>query len=115
MRQRSGITLIEVIMAIFVMAIGMIALLTLFPAKYITIGARTAAPTTPGILRYVGWGSAVFATDLYWFSLLDDMNFDTNGLPRVPAGGTAIERETQYTWAYMLRRPKASDVELVDM
>src|SRR4051794_12179863 len=31
MKRRSGITLIEVLVAIFVMALGMIALLTLFP------------------------------------------------------------------------------------
>ncbi len=41
-----------------------------------------------------------------WFGLLDDIEFDNNGLPtpgsQAPSGNSPIAREDRYTWAYML-------------
>ena len=58
-----------------------------------------------------------------WFSLLDDLNFETNALPTTqnpsPPGavvaGTNVERTGRFTWAYMLRRPRLNDPTVVEM
>jgi Tfp pilus assembly protein PilV len=187
MKHRPGITLVEVLVAIFIMGIGMIALLTLFPLGALNIAralkddraAQAAANadayaaalrlrhdanvvsafnnqnaaawqsiTAPSAPIYVdplynrlGAGSlggtiqrvtpaytgnaAVTASggspaqlEQYWFSLLDDLNFDTNGLPittPVAAGTPTVQRQGRYTWAYMLRRPSLGNEVVVDM
>src|SRR4249920_893142 len=38
MKQRSGLTLVEVLVAIFIMGVGMLAILTLFPLGLMTAG-----------------------------------------------------------------------------
>ena len=48
-------------------------------------------------------------------SLLDDVQFDKDTGAGIPVGApTTVERENRYTWAYMLRRPRASDASVVD-
>ena len=44
MRRRRGITLVEVLVAIFIMAIGLLALLTLFPLGALRMGQRSERP-----------------------------------------------------------------------
>jgi prepilin-type N-terminal cleavage/methylation domain-containing protein len=192
MRRRSGVTLIEVLVAIFVMAIGLIALLTLFPlgvlrmyqalrdercsecaynadkiaimhnirndAQVVSFFANPdptklpnadsygesypvlvdpigyfASPAgngrdwvggTPGFLRrrpvQFITGTTLNANHYKSFTLLDDISFEsitTN--PMSPPGtpqksGTAILRDTRYSWAYLLRRPQTSDPTVVD-
>src|SRR5262245_47713379 len=186
MSRRAGVTLVEVLVSIFIMGIGMIALLTLFPLGALTMaqairddrvanaGAEAAAlanafnvrndsnsvalfntylnagpggtlpadpngpgypvyvdpyyasPTglgvgslgalapSPGIERcsasYVGGTNPAVAR---FFALLDDINFGNNALPVGSPG--VVQRGGGYTWAYLLRRPKAatgSEVEL---
>ena len=51
------------------------------------------------------------ATLLRWFSLPDDITFDTTGLPT----SSVFQRENRYSWAYLLRRPRLSDPSVVEM
>jgi type II secretory pathway pseudopilin PulG len=180
MKHRPGITLVEVLVAIFIMGIGMIALLTLFPLGALNIARAlkddraaqaaanatayadamklrhdgnivgafkaqnaagwqaTTAPSAPiyvdpfyvrlaagklgGVIQRVRPGYAAppggsnDRLEQYWFSLLDDLNFDTNGLPITTPGATpTVQRTGRYTWAYMLRRPSLGDEQVVDM
>jgi prepilin-type N-terminal cleavage/methylation domain-containing protein len=204
MTRRSGVTLIEVLVSIFIMGIGMLALLTLFPLGaltmdqaikadragslarniYATVAARnirkdtayfnptaatpvdlfrnpnpagattwpqfpagydgpsypiyvdphgilagapstigafpTGTPASPGIPRQSvsfvqGAATAAAKTQqaLLWFSLLDDMEFDENGLPK--SIGNAVQRTNRYTCALLLRRPRMPDTSMVEM
>lgn len=182
MKRRNGATLIEVLVAIFVMALGMLALLTLFPLGALRMASaiqddRTTqsvvnaasianvkdlrhedfdadfkdgdgaagvlkpadpeGPSYPVLVDPAGWrtiplgnpaqlyvaGSynvqglvprklASFAPNntetLKWFSLLDDMEFDQNGIP--PA---TLNRDLRFSWAYLLQRPRTADPSIV--
>lgn len=198
---RRGATLVEVLVAIFVMAIGLLALLVLFPLGAVkmaqaikddrsaaaannafSIGQMRANPigqdtsvtpamTSPGTspggnmptltsytypagtpnagLGYDGAGYPVYvdpfgrsmpgglwvggtgatygsiprrgasfasgtSTAAYrWFTLLDDMNFDANGVP--VRAGAFVERQSRYSWAYLVRRPLHRVQSVVDM
>ena len=57
------------------------------------------APNAPGIAR--------------WFTFQEEMTFTTTGQPRAVTG--SVERPGTYTWTYLLRRPKASRPDLVEM
>jgi hypothetical protein len=48
-----------------------------------------------------------------WFALLDDMNFDDNGVPARPFG--TVQRQGTYSWAYMLKRPRMHEDAVVDL
>jgi hypothetical protein len=53
-----------------------------------------------------------------WFTLLDDITFHDNAMPYPSSalpGTVAVQRENRYSWAYMLRRPKAGDPTVVDI
>ena len=61
MKRRPGITLIEVLVAIFIMAIGLLALLTLFPLGALRMSQalqndRTAACASAGANIYDAFG-----------------------------------------------------------
>ncbi|MBI3409450.1 MAG: prepilin-type N-terminal cleavage/methylation domain-containing protein [Planctomycetes bacterium] len=192
--RRSGATLIEVLVAIFVMGVGLIALLVLFPLGALRMaqaiqdeycaqaaanadavgqfqgirngsqiivplvpdpfnnpggGLTPADPDGPSYAVLVdpsGWRAMSFqpgaardwvGTDftsrvrrarvgfadptkpweIYrWFSLLDDINFDVDGLPKKLGAGTPppIERDIRYTWAYLCQRPRSADVGAVN-
>jgi type II secretory pathway pseudopilin PulG len=201
MVHRSAVTLIEVLVSIFIMGVGLLALLTLFPLGALTmaqaikddrcaqaaanaeaialfrdlrthnsvinnpvgtnsfinpaapaglpdlrqvprgpegpsypvyvdpIGRTNITPTasrpavgalpainSPGIprinVRFPSVGNVV-GDNLMWFSLLDEMDFTEDGVPKVY--GTEIQRDPQYTWAYLLRRPQASVANVVDV
>jgi hypothetical protein len=56
---------------------------------------------------------ATAAARLKWCTLLDDINFNTNGTPSTNAG--SVERAGKYSWAWLLRRPKSSVKELCEM
>src|SRR5262249_31057767 len=45
-----------------------------------------------------------------WLTLLDDINFPSNGVPATP-----VERENRYSWCYLLQRPNASFAGQVKM
>lgn len=202
-RVREGVTLIEVLVAIFIMALGMMALLTLFPLGALRMAQaiqddRTAScatnanaiaiikgirndplvvlepapllptakrdvdvfeadlddypfapiagpgpypapdpngPSNPVMVdpagvrmgqRWVGGLTGLIprrdttftdrntklAAETYrWFTFLDDYEFDrTFGVPTPPGS-----REYNYSWAYMMRRPKASEPAVVDV
>jgi type II secretory pathway pseudopilin PulG len=186
MNRRPGITLVEVLVAIFIMALGMIALLTLFPLGALNIAqalrddrAAQAATNASAIanaqgLRHLFGGvfenqikgagfwvnqahdpegpSSPLYVDPYYsnltnnigkvnggaqptlgirrlapgyatlngtllpdpfFSLLDDLNFEPNGVPTISGG--SISRTGRYTWAYLLRRPRLGDDRVADM
>jgi hypothetical protein len=192
MKRRSGVTLVEVLVAIFVMALGLLTLLALFPLGALTMAQaiqddRTAnavtnatavaivqdvrhdtnvaplfqnpnaavfadaAPDGPGnpvyvdpmgtynyLAPYSQWvggqnnggvprvapafianfsqatGQTQTQVALQWFSLLDDIQFDTNGLPNQIAANT-FQRDNLYSWAYLLRRPLQGDPTVVEM
>jgi len=48
-----------------------------------------------------------------WCTLSDDITFNEDGTPSTTTG--AIQRENRYTWAWLLRRPKANDSTVVDV
>jgi hypothetical protein len=200
MNRRTGTTLVEVLIAIFVMGIGMLALLTLFPlgalnmaqaikdsraahssanaaaiaeafairgdtiltdpttGAFINPGSFTSLANIPGgydgpsfavlvdpIGVYSGspsWVTGVVrqfsgavgavprrspsfipATPqlarnqaiLQSFTLLDELRFSESGsgLPDVSTG--EIQRESVYSWAYLVRRPRLSVPSVVDL
>ncbi len=172
MVKRTGATLVEVLVAIFVMGIGMLALLTLFPVGILTMrqaiqddragqaaataaalaqafdvrsdssivgaftspgGGLTAADDGPSFPVYADpWGYISYANGssrdwvggqtggvarrnvsyvqntpedvMRWFTVLDDIIFNDNGVPQTFTNGK-FERGRNYTWAYLLRRP----------
>jgi prepilin-type N-terminal cleavage/methylation domain-containing protein len=175
---RPGVTLLEVLIAIFIMGIGLLALLTLFPVGATTMtqamrdarcaeagynarsvcfaqsimhepainqffmngtGGATAltadwnGPSYPVFVdaigvRYVGLTntpltaniprtSSALAPDsasaLRWYSLHDDYTFDNNGSARNAA--TGVERESKYTWAYVMKLPNIQTPSVVDI
>jgi prepilin-type N-terminal cleavage/methylation domain-containing protein len=198
MTRRSGVTLIEVLVAIFVMGIGLIALLTLFPLGVLRmyqalrdercsecaynadkIGIMFDVRNDPSVISDIPTGviADFFANpdptklpnaDPYgesypvfvdpigfqaspagqgkiwvggfpavsrrpvsftgagginiprWFTLWDDISFESNNTnPLIPPAtpqrsGTAILRDTRYSWAYLLQRPQTSDRSVVD-
>ncbi len=87
-----------------------------------TLGA-CATPNTPGIRRvspsYVNNapvpddGSTATTRTTYWFSLLDDLNFDPAGTATT-GGSNAVERGGRYNWAYLLRRARADSDAVVE-
>jgi len=184
---RDGQTLMEVLVAIFIMGIGMLALLTLFPLGALNVARalqddRTASaaalaenialaqdirhdpqivstpsnaflnpfPTQPqynlpanatgpswpvyvdafGVLlgstsigavgNYPGLPrrSVTFAPSypaaVRWFALMDDITFQPNGVPDTVTSGF-VQRGEKYTWAYLLRRPRASSDAVTDL
>jgi hypothetical protein len=63
---------------------------------------------------YPLYPSGVNTWKLYSFQLMDDMVFDTNGVPLGnPTRG--LQRGTQYSWAYMVRRPRTACASVVDV
>jgi hypothetical protein len=66
-----------------------------------------ALGTSPGFKR-VDFSPALTSKILNWFTLLDDIDFENNGIPSLgnPAvGANLIQREDRYTWAYLLQQP----------
>lgn len=195
-QQRDGATLIEVLVAIFVMAIGLLALLTLFPIGVLTmaqaiqderaaqsavnatalaqlfdlrqdsnitaaflkppvgsfVNANNDEPSHPVYVDPIGYRSSLppfsdsvggqfapawmplpnpppylvprravnYATNNQtvkrWFTLQDDIVFNQVGTPSlINTSPLTFERDTRYSWAYLLRRPRQGDVGVVDM
>jgi hypothetical protein len=50
---------------------------------------------------------------LKWCTLLDDINFATNGTPAQPNG--FVDRDGKYSWAWLLRKPEAGVPNLFEM
>jgi hypothetical protein len=48
-----------------------------------------------------------------WCTLSDDITFNEDGTPSTSTGN--VQRENRYTWAWLLRRPKANDSTVVDV
>jgi hypothetical protein len=173
MKHRPALTLLEVLITIFILAIGMLALLTLFPLGALSMAqslqydrAASAAnlaaeyaeamdlrhdpnvtrafalyqpgnpsgpswplfvdgfgslvnpnpiggslQATPGIPRVRPDYASTFPLTARWFSLTDDLAFEPNATPT----GVPVQRSGRYTWAYLLRRPRASNVSVVDL
>src|SRR5262249_26578198 len=59
-------------------------------------------------------GALNSANALRWFTRLDDLIFDIDSTPR-PSGSGVFDRDIRYSWAYMLKRPRASDPSVVEM
>jgi hypothetical protein len=173
MTRRTAATLLEVLVAIFIMGIGLLAILTLFPLGALRmaqaiqddraghIGASAASmaqaldlrsdpavtaafrkpggglpdahPDGPGYPVFVdpigyqtllgpAWVGGVAGIPrrpasfvmngavpdpvkvLRWFTFLDDVRFGVDGVPASP-----VEREADYSWAYLLRCPRCAD------
>jgi hypothetical protein len=184
MYHRAAVTLVEVLVAIFIAALGLMALLALFPLGALNMaqaikddrtahaaanaealaaarnlrhdplvvaafsnpggGLPPAHPDRPSYPVYVDpvgvqsyqlvpdgsqWVAAAAGTiprrmvtflqpnptllTLRWFTLLDDITFADTGVPAMPAG--QVQREGRYSWAYLLRRPRASVASVVDL
>jgi prepilin-type N-terminal cleavage/methylation domain-containing protein len=177
MKTRPGVTLLEVLTAIFIMGIGLLALLALFPlgastmthamqdarcfeagsnakAGCIALGIRQDQVVTPlfrgdtpgtqlpddwtgpsypvfvdpiglyyigpannsripgTLIPRVGFSQALTGNAaMRWCSLGDDYTFDANGSASLPTG---VERESRYTWGYMMRRPNMQNPSVVE-
>lgn len=72
------------------------------------IGASTSSP---GITRVRPSYARTSALAARWFSLPDDLSFARDA---TPAGGV-VQRGGRYTWAYLLRRPRATTPSVVDL
>lgn len=184
MTRRSGATLVEVLVAIFVMGIGMMALLTLFPIGVLTMRQaiqddRTGHAATSALAvakmkispsrfdafftqpnaalqpavsdgpsyaimldtvgkrnylaPYADWVGGqtdgvrrltfpnptvpndINNNPLHWQISPDDIVFDQKGLPQELAQGTGIfERNSAYSWSYLLRRPLHGKANIID-
>jgi hypothetical protein len=79
------------------------ALMRRLTLSFISPTAKAATATTP----------FVPPTTLLWCTLLDDIAFDTNGIPS--AAGGSVERAGKYSWAWLLRRPKTGVKTSCDM
>src|SRR5262249_40059650 len=77
------------------------------------LGKLTGAFTSPGVPRRNASFTSTLNLAVRWCSLLDDMEFTEDGLPK--RIGVEVQREPQYTWAYLFRRPDASVQDIVDM
>jgi hypothetical protein len=100
------------------------------PSYGSTLGALTpSSPTGPGIQRVdigsndIAMGGVAGSTGwrVRWFALLDDIEFENNGVaaPGNPAnpGGNNLSREDRYTWGYLFRmldgaNPSTSPIEV---
>jgi hypothetical protein len=62
----------------------------------------------------VGAFTSSFAQYLKWCTLLDDISFKETGLAVDTLNGP-VQRDTRYSWAYLLRRPRYWDRSVVDL
>src|SRR5262249_39185814 len=69
------------------------------------VGGRVGLPR-----KNVNFVAASTPNALQWFTLLDDLNFGTDGKPASP-----VRRGGEYSWAYLLRRPQYSNAAFVDL
>jgi prepilin-type N-terminal cleavage/methylation domain-containing protein len=156
MKHRAGLTLVEVLVAIFIVAIGLLAIMTLFPLGIMNYAqaiqddrvAQAAGNATsvanmldlrnsnvvnaafkvnnPPTAVYVDpWYASIGVGALggviprvnadpswptpyqQWFSLTDDLEFTTDGVPPpggIPPAGTTVKNQGYFNWCYMLRR-----------
>jgi type II secretory pathway pseudopilin PulG len=156
MKRQSGITLVEVLVAILIMGVGLLAIFTLFPIGLLNyrqamqddrvVQAATNANSI-ALARnirhdinvetaFANGQTLVYVDAFYqniagnlggsiprctitgakptrWFALLDDFEFNQDGTPVANAG--IVESKGYYTWAYLLRRPRANDRSFTDM
>src|SRR5262249_8785241 len=80
--------------------------------------AQPAPPHVSGLLPRlplsVLWTAGASNQSLArWCPLSDDITFNEDGTPSSSTG--AVQRENRYTWAWLLRRPKANDATVVDV
>jgi hypothetical protein len=61
--------------------------------------------------------AAASPNTLKWCTLLDDINFDTNGTPAGTTGNanSFVNRDGKYSWAWLLRKPQAGIPNLFEM
>jgi hypothetical protein len=86
-----------------------------------TVGALTIAgwPNAPGFPRVdISSTSGLVSSTAWrtsWFTLLDDLEFENNGVPADgnPTAANNIKRDDRYTWAYLLRMPNVSNPQQV--
>jgi Tfp pilus assembly protein PilV len=165
MNRRSGITLVEVLVAILIMGVGILAIFTLFLVGMLNykqamqddrvVQAATIANAIalarnirndPNVnTAFANNGkpvTVVYVDGFYfnllnsnhldsniprctialnnpqqsfqrWFALLDDFEFNPNGIPE--GNAAIVESKGYYTWAYLLRRPRINDPTFTDM
>jgi hypothetical protein len=70
-----------------------------------------SSPLSPGITRVAPAYASTPPLAGRWFTLPDDLTFAPDA---TPAGG-AVQRGGRYTWAYLLRRPRANAPSVVDL
>src|SRR5262249_27977138 len=68
------------------------------------------SPSSPGVPRVRPSYAPTLPLAARWFSLPDDLAFAPDA---TPAGGL-VRRGGRYTWAYLLRRPRAPAPDVVD-
>src|SRR5438874_608111 len=102
MRQRrSGLTLIEVLTAIFIGGGGLRRTSVDFLTPSATSRDPLMQPTNPGLATYYNQQL------LRWCTLLDDMEFERDGssgsVPGTPVGApVSFERTPRFSWAWLV-------------
>jgi Tfp pilus assembly protein PilV len=75
-------------------------------------GIRRVAPTFTAGITGTPLASYIRST----FMMLDEVTFSPNGEPTTQGPGSVlIERARRHSWAYMWRRPRASDTKVADL
>jgi type II secretory pathway pseudopilin PulG len=86
-------------------------------ASAAAVGSYRFGPTplqSPGFVRRPGSFTPNFTEYLKWCTLLDDISFKPTGLA-VDTLGATVRRDSRYSWAYLLRRPRYWDRSVVDL
>jgi len=74
------------------------------PRQPLSVVPASATPLNP---------NAATQSLVRWCTLSDDITFSEDATPSTNTG--AVQRENRYTWAWLLRRPKANDPTVVDV
>jgi hypothetical protein len=99
---------------VFVDPVGALSYSTGFN-NWIAGNNNTASGNNLGVVRVLPSFAKNTTDMLKWCTLLDDITFGIDGKPLIARGNTFFERGGNYSWAWMLQRPKSGNASVVNM